>query len=515
MTHVHEFVIIGAGPGGLQLGYYLEQARRDYVILERAHSPGNFFARFPRHRRLISANKVHTGYSGEEEKALRFDWNSLLTDEYAPLFTSYSRKYYPLAGERITYLSEYADAYSLKIQYGAGVSHVSKEGDLFLIRDAAGRSYRARVLICATGMTAPYIPAIPGIEHAESYVDFSVDQEEFQDQRVLIIGKGNSALETANNLTESAAAIHLCSPHPVTLAWQSHYVGHVRAVNVNFLDTYQLKLQNAIIDADVLSVERLDGRFLVKFRYTHAKEEERVIWYDRVLLCTGFRFDQSIFAPEIRPTLVYNNRLPALTSDWESENVPGLYFAGTLTQSRDYRHTMSGFIHGFRYNIRALSRLLLCRGGSRWPHTELPLAPDRITAHVQQLLNADSAIFLQPGFICHALVIRAAEGRALYYEGIPAEHAPAMFLGQEDHYYLVTLEYGDFGAHPDPFAVARDPAPSMAHQAVYLHPIVRRYRRGKLVEAFHVPEDLENDYSGPMHNALIMDLFSRELAGRP
>ncbi len=36
-----------------------------------------------------------------------------------------------------------------------------------------------------------------------------MDPEEFTDRRVLIIGKGNSALETADNLVETAAVIHV------------------------------------------------------------------------------------------------------------------------------------------------------------------------------------------------------------------------------------------------------------------------------------------------------------------
>ncbi len=71
-----DYLIIGAGPAGLQLGYYLEQAKRDYLILESSDSSGAFFQQYPRHRTLISTNKVHTGYD-DPEINLRWDWNSL------------------------------------------------------------------------------------------------------------------------------------------------------------------------------------------------------------------------------------------------------------------------------------------------------------------------------------------------------------------------------------------------------------------------------------------------------
>ncbi len=62
----HDYLIIGAGPAGLQLGYYLQRAGLDYVILEGAESAGDFFNHLPRHRRLVSINKLHTGYDDPE-----------------------------------------------------------------------------------------------------------------------------------------------------------------------------------------------------------------------------------------------------------------------------------------------------------------------------------------------------------------------------------------------------------------------------------------------------------------
>jgi hypothetical protein len=31
----HRYVVVGAGPGGLQLGHYMDTAERDYVILDK------------------------------------------------------------------------------------------------------------------------------------------------------------------------------------------------------------------------------------------------------------------------------------------------------------------------------------------------------------------------------------------------------------------------------------------------------------------------------------------------
>src|SRR4029078_4464133 len=76
----YEYLILGAGPAGLQMGHHLSRAGHSYLILEAGSSPGEFFKTFPRHRTLISSNKVFTG-SDDPEVNLRFDWNSILSED--------------------------------------------------------------------------------------------------------------------------------------------------------------------------------------------------------------------------------------------------------------------------------------------------------------------------------------------------------------------------------------------------------------------------------------------------
>jgi cation diffusion facilitator CzcD-associated flavoprotein CzcO len=331
-----DYIVIGAGPAGLQLGYFLEQAGRDYQILEAGPSPGMFFRTFPRHRKLISINKPHTGWT-DPEMRLRTDWNSLLSDDPRIRFTHYSERYFPEADDLVRYLRDFAETFRLRINYGTRVTQVSRDRDgNFRVTDQRGGTHTARCVIVASGVSKPYIPAIPGIETAELYENVPIDPKNFVDQRVLIIGKGNSAFETADNLVETAAVIHVAGPSAIRMAWKSHYVGHLRAVNNNFLDTYQLKSQNALLDGDVVRIDRRDGSYYVTVSFRRANEVKKDYRYDRVIVCTGFRFDASIFAEECRPELVHRDRFPAQTAAWESTNVPDLYFAGTLMQVRDF-----------------------------------------------------------------------------------------------------------------------------------------------------------------------------------
>src|SRR5215469_9901663 len=102
-----DYLVIGGGPAGLQLAYFLEQAGRDYLVLESGPTPGTFFHKFPRHRRLISINKPHTGWN-DPELNLRMDWNSLLSDDPRLLFTGYSQRFFPAADDLVRYMADFA-----------------------------------------------------------------------------------------------------------------------------------------------------------------------------------------------------------------------------------------------------------------------------------------------------------------------------------------------------------------------------------------------------------------------
>ena len=42
-TTYHDYCVIGAGPAGLQMGYFLKAAGRDYIVFEKSNITGNAF----------------------------------------------------------------------------------------------------------------------------------------------------------------------------------------------------------------------------------------------------------------------------------------------------------------------------------------------------------------------------------------------------------------------------------------------------------------------------------------
>lgn len=496
--HVHRYLIIGAGPAGLQLGYLLSRAGADYVVLEREPSPGGFFRRYPRHRRLISLNKVHTGEK-DPEIALRWDWNSLLNDAPDLLFPRYSQEYFPHADDLLRYLDDFRREHALDVRFSTAVERVEKVDGTF-VAHAGDEVFRAECLIVATGWGGPHIPDIPGIELAMGYEDVPVSPEEFTDKRVLIIGKGNSAFETAQSMLGHAAIIHLASPSPVRLAWTSKHPGHVRGQYGALLDGYWFKTLHGVLECQVDRIWREGDRYKAEITYTLAEGERALLEYDAVVRCTGFTMDTTLFDDSCRPELAPNGRMPAIRPDFQSANVDGLYFAGTLMQARDFKRASSAFIDGFRYNLRTLAALLAERyEGAPLGEEILPADPGRLTATMLDRLNHSSALWTQFEYLCDVYVVDEAAGQVRHYLDLPEDYAVERFAGGDSLCLTTTLRWGraDYG---DVFAIQRHPTPDRAHESAFLHPVVRAWRGGEQIGERHLLEDLLAQWRDPVRH---------------
>ena len=127
-TTTTDYLILGAGPAGLQLAYFLQQAGVDYVVLEASDHVGAFFSHYPRHRTLLSINKRATGRD-DPEFNLRHDWNSLICDDPTLRLTEMTADYFPSADSLVDYLGRFAAAYALRIHFERRVGQVARETD--------------------------------------------------------------------------------------------------------------------------------------------------------------------------------------------------------------------------------------------------------------------------------------------------------------------------------------------------------------------------------------------------
>jgi hypothetical protein len=167
-------------------------------------------------------------------------------------------------------------------------------------------------------------------------------------------------------------------------------------------------------------------------------------------------------------------------------------------QMRDYRKSTCGFIHGFRYGIRALHHMLERKYyGREWPNRRLQADPDKLMDAVIARVNRTSALWQLFGFLCDLIVVSPQV--AEYYEELPVAYVHEIF--NPASCFIITLEYGPDHDQFDPFdiSIARIAQDDAARSSMgrYLHPVVRHYRRGELLSEHHVTENLENEWTDP------------------
>jgi hypothetical protein len=326
------------------------------------------------------------------------------------------------------------------------------------------------------------------LEHTEGYEDVPTDAESFEGQSVLIFGRGNAAFEVADRIYGSTNLIHMIGRSRVRLSWSTHYVGDLRGVNNALLDTYQLKSLDAVLEAKIDDVEIVNNGsklYLKPSRRYHDIESNDNFAlrepYDRVIRCLGFRFNDSLFNSNITLTRGKGRsvKYPKITHNYESVDVPGMYFVGTVTHSLDLRKSAGGFIHGFRYTARALHRILeLKNHGVSWPSKTGHIA-DLIPVILKRI-NEGSGIYQMFGMLGDVVALRGDTFE--YFEEFPINllHEFEQHTGSKvGPVMVVMLEYGANFSGPgeDTFRFNRATgAPSEAHTSNFLHPVFYYYK---------------------------------------
>ncbi|KAK3737352.1 hypothetical protein RRG08_036756 [Elysia crispata] len=495
----HDYCVVGAGPSGLQLGYFLQTSGRDYVIFDRSNRSGSFYELYPRHRKLISINKRHTGRRNSEYN-LRHDWNSLLSHDDSLRVTQYSRKMFPDAQVLIDYLDDFQRKLNISVQFNSEIRNLRTEpapalpdGHLYRMEDQRGQQYSCRNVILATGMSVPHIPKMKGIDLARGYESVSVDPDDFEGKSVLILGRGNAAFEVADCIYGSTSLVHMIGRSRVRLAWSTHYVGDLRAVNNGLLDTYQLKSLDGLAES-ILEEMKLEAQGdKIYLRVDPDKNEfneedfDNFAFrepYDVVIRALGFTFDESIFAngtSALSRGVELTKKYPAIYHNYESVDTRGLFYAGTASHSLDFRKSAGGFIHGFRYTARTLHRLLEWRYEQvPWPTITVPRL-DLINVIVKRINEASGTY--QMFQVLGDVAVFSEDGHTVrYIEEFPvqllhqlAEHSGIPVPGAV---LVIVMEYGKnfSGAGKDTFSEDRAKAePFEADLSNFLHPVLYYY----------------------------------------
>jgi putative flavoprotein involved in K+ transport len=204
--HRREVVVVGGGQAGLAVGYFLKQQGREFTILEAADAPA---------------------------AAWRARWDSLRL--FTPVrFDSLPGRVfpgdpdsYPGRDDVVDYLTDYAKAFDLPVEFNSKVRAVRPTDGGYLV-ELDDRSYAAGQVVIATG---PFqVPRVPptaqpldrGIAQMHSTAYRNRDQ--LPNGPVLVVGGGNTGFQIAEELA-GTHEVHLSigsrqTPLPQRIAGQ-------------------------------------------------------------------------------------------------------------------------------------------------------------------------------------------------------------------------------------------------------------------------------------------------------
>lgn len=162
------------------------------------------------------------------------------------------------------------------------------------------------------------------------------------------------------------------------------------------------------------------------------------------------------------------------------------------------RKSASGFIHGFRYNIRSLSKLLQQR------YEDKPYPKEIITInHLPNLLkkiyerfSIGDGIYQLYSLLGDKLVFNEQEKNIEWYKEMPIKYIQKE-INPNKHTFILSLDFG-FNHYPGLTSLdfMRPSDPNNTEKAAFLHPIVTHHYQSTSTE-FHFGDSLLGRWDMP------------------
>ena len=329
----YELIIVGGGPAGLKAGEEARAAGIDYIILEKGGIADAWQSLRPE---MFMLSPCHP----------QRDWTSL--SGKFPIWRLDIRRPFCTAEEFVHYLREYASSYNANLQVRTEVQSITKDTNLFRLGTRSG-TYSAPYVLVTTGfLSNPYIPDVPGFRDSDCVIHshYFKGAKAFRSRRVVVIGAGNSAAETALALCGEAQT-HLYTRGNLKFFSKSKNLCHIRGISESLLlEMIKMKLVHHVPNIRAL---RLENRTLTM--KTHS------IKIDDIICATGYRPHLQMLNPL---SVRYGNTryYPEISQMGESIQIENLFFGGPLARFRSSSQFIHGFIKVIPQTIHEINRRL-------------------------------------------------------------------------------------------------------------------------------------------------------------
>jgi len=324
---VRDLIVIGAGPSGLSAAIAAKRRDLDYQVLEQGVLV-NSIQNFPPHM-------------------VFFTTPELLEIGGLPFVSPYDK---PTRVEALRYYRRVVDAFDLQIAFDEAVVSVSRdspdpagESQVFAVETRSSRGVRrvrhAHAVILAIGYyDQPNMLGVPGedLPHVHHYY---TEPHPYYRQRVVIVGGGNSAAESALELYRAGAHVTLIHRAPQLKSTIKYWV--------------RPDIENRIKEGSVAArfntcVREIRPTSVVVTAGADGGRREEELPADAVFLLVGYHADWDLMADAgIELT---DRRAPVLDPETFETNVPGLFVAGGAIAGVDTGNIFieNGRFHGER-----------------------------------------------------------------------------------------------------------------------------------------------------------------------
>ena len=324
-----ELIIIGAGPAGLKAAEEAHRLSIDYVLLDRGQ-PGQAWREIRPDMKLLSPCHPQR------------DWTSLSSK--FPIWKLSVQRPYCTVNEFVQYLDEYTDYFQLNMQSGCAVQDIQFNEGIYTVTCEDRTQFTSPIIIIATGIFGnPFIPDIPGVQNNSRVMHshFYRGPQAFKNQKILLVGAGNSGAEIAIELS-GQAMLYLVSRKELRFFSDTKKLYHIRGISESYL--------KELINMEIIRYRPYQNILRIDNREVHFQDWKLDV--DKIIFATGYHGNMNLLKN-------FNLRLnkyeyPEVSYSGESIQFPNLFFAGPLS----FQNFSSIFIHGFVKQVsKTVSRI--------------------------------------------------------------------------------------------------------------------------------------------------------------
>jgi thioredoxin reductase (NADPH) len=326
---MYDIIIIGAGPAGISMAAEAKKSgiNSDKILLiEKSHEHSWTIKKF-----YPDAKKVTANFKGQPAVCQGVMCMSDTSKD-----------------EAISYLDMAIGKYNLQVHYKESVNKLIKNEDGSFTIETNKEKYQTTICAIAIGMMGkpnkPDYKMPPSL--IKNHIHYDITSTEIKDQKVLVVGGGDSASEYAQFLSLAG--------NDVTLSYRQESFMRMNDINLESIKALEeQKKLKVYLKCNVIGVEESkDSKPLVNFSEdTFASEE-----FDHVVYALGGSTPTNFLK---LLGIEFDGNTPIITESFET-SIPGLFLIGDLSAGRKGGSLISAFNSANSAMARVCNDYLSC-----------------------------------------------------------------------------------------------------------------------------------------------------------